>query len=151
MFYKIYLDNDFLIIESFFLKEKIKIDSIDDILILHDRNGVSHKLFMYFNQPIELLLIKTSFFNKILFNLYLTFNNNRYQILRLYDDNLILKICSLLQKDLQSLEVPSNLDESFLWRTTDDGMVFKKIKLIYSKENSGLKQVLSKRKILLGA
>ena len=149
MFYKIYLDNNYLIIESFFLKEKIKINSIDDIVILHDRNRTSHKLFMYFSQPIEFSIVKASIFYKGLLKIYLFFNVNRFQILRRYDDQLILKMCSLLQSNLQALEVPSTLDDSFLWRTTDDGMVFKKIKLIYSKNNLGLKQVLLKRKILI--
>ena len=53
MFYKIYSENNDLIIETFFLKEKIAINSIDDIIISYHRGWNEHKLLTYFNKPVQ--------------------------------------------------------------------------------------------------
>ncbi|MGU3373950.1 hypothetical protein [Chryseobacterium sp. M5A1_1a] len=146
MFYKKYLEDNYLVIESFLLKEKIAINSINDIVILHDRGWNEHKLFMYFNQPVEYELTKSSIFYRILFRLFLNFNSNNFKILRSYEDDFITEILNLLKLNLPTLIETQYLDlnHSFTWRIFDDGMWFKQIKLVYSKENYGLKKVLLK-------
>ncbi|SDD43496.1 hypothetical protein [Pedobacter soli] len=151
MFYKIYLENNDLIIETFLLKEKIAINSIDDIIISYHRGWNEHKLFTYFNKPVQYELSRKTWFYKILFQIFLMFNTEKFRIYRAYDNELITRMFSLLKPYLPTLVETKNLDlrNSFIWMTFDEGGQFKQMKLVYSREGLGLKRVMLKHKILL--
>jgi hypothetical protein len=151
MFYKIYLENNDLIIETFFLKEKIAIDSIDDIIIFYNRGFNKHKLYTYFNKPVQYELTRKSWFYQILFEIFLAFNTEKFRIYRLYENEVIALMFSLLRPYLSTLIETKDLDlaNSFIWMTYDEGGQFKQMKLVYSKEGLGLKRVMLKHKILL--
>jgi hypothetical protein len=147
MFYKIYLENNDLVIETFFLKEKIVMNSIDDIIISYHRGWNEHKLFTYFNKPVQYELTRKSWFYQI----FLAFNTEKFRIYRAYDNELIASIFSFLKPYLPSLIETKNLDlkHSFTWTTCDEGGQFSQMKLVYSREGLGLKRVMLKHKILL--
>lgn len=151
MFYKIYLENNDLIIETFFLKEKIAIDSIDDIIISYHRGWNEHKLFTYFDKPIQYELTRRSWFYQMLFQIFLAFNTEKFRIYRAYDNELITSMFSLLKPYLPTLIETKDLDlaNSFTWMTYDERGQFKQMKLVYSREGLGLKRVMLKHKILL--
>lgn len=151
MFYKIYLENDELIIETFFLREKIATSSIDDIIILYHRGWNEHKLFTYFDKPVQYELTRKSWFYQMLFQIFLAFNTEKFRIYRAYNNELITRMFSLLKPYLPSLIETKNLDldNSFIWMSYDEGGQFKQMKLVYSREGLGLKRVMLKHKILL--
>ncbi len=151
MFYKIYLENDDLIIETFFLKEKITIDSIDDIIIFYNRSFNKHKLFTYFNEPVQYELTRKSWLYQMLFQIFLVFNTEKFRIYRVYENEIIALMFSLLKPYLPTLIETKDLDlaHSFTWMTYDEGGQFKQMKLAYSREGLGLKRVILKHKILL--
>ncbi|KQM68538.1 hypothetical protein ASE74_23985 [Pedobacter sp. Leaf216] len=151
MFYKIYLENNDLIIETFFLKEKIAIDSIDDIIIFYNRGFNKHKLYTYFNKPVQYELTRKSWFYQILFEIFLVFNTEKFRIYRLYENEVIALMFSLLRPYLSTLTETKDLDlaHSFTWMTYDEGGQFKQMKLVYSRDGLGLKRVMLKHKILL--
>lgn len=149
MSYKAYIENEFLIIESFFLKEKIRIKSIDDIIILHHRGWNEHRIFIYLSEPIQHDLVKNSFFNKILYQIFILSKPAKYKIQEAYNDELIINILRILKQHLPTLEEPKDLDSSHIWMVIDEGMHFHITKLVYSRKGLGLKQVMLKHKILL--
>ncbi|MFC1222418.1 hypothetical protein ACFE6N_01340 [Pedobacter sp. BG31] len=151
MFYKIYLENNELIIQTFFLKEKIAIDSIDDIIIFYNRSFNKHKLFTYFNKPVQYELTRKSWFYQMLFQIFLVFNTEKFRIYRVYENEIITLMFSLLKPYLPTLIETKylDLDNSFIWMTEDEGGHFKQTKLVYSREGLGLKRVMLKHKILM--
>lgn len=69
-FSKVYLKENFLFEENFFMIEKINIKSIDDIMIFHYTPGGNHRFYMFLDQPIQYEVKRNSFVNKVLFFVY---------------------------------------------------------------------------------
>lgn len=145
---KVYLEKEFLIIKSSFLTEKIKISSIEDIIILHHRGWNEHRIFMFLNEPIQYGLANNFFFNKIFNQVLLLSKPSKYKIQEAYNDELIVDMFRILKQHLPTLQEPTELDSSHIWKSIDEGVHFHKTKLVYSRESLSLKKIMIKHKIL---
>ncbi|BAP30678.1 uncharacterized protein CHSO_1641 [Chryseobacterium sp. StRB126] len=147
MFYKFYSEDHFLILENRFLKEKIAFNSIDDIVISSQFPSRKYSLYMFFSQPVQYEQ-KKGWWNKIICAI-MNNNNNPYQIKRTYYDNEIEPLLVLIKESLPEAE-PLNLKDSLFWRTDNGTNIFSKMKVMYSRENLLLANILRKHGMMRG-
>jgi len=147
-FTKIYRNDRFLCLESFFVTEKISFDSIEDILIFHVMKQQSHRICIFLNSPVFYELRSESFFNKLLFSLYKLFNRNSLEIKIQLEENDLAVLFQVIETNLPDVRIP-DIRSSLLWRTVDGGFKIPRVKLVYSRSNSGLAATLKKYKILM--
>lgn len=147
MFDKTYLEDDNLIIETIFLKEKIAVDSIDDIVIISEFPSRKYALHMFFTKPIKYQPNK-GWINRVISYIYLQ-NNNPYMIKRTYYDNEIEPLLLMIKKCLPEADYP-DLKNSLYWRTNDGKNAFSKVKIIYSREKLSLANILTKHGMMKG-
>lgn len=147
-FSNIDVKGNFLVDENPLLITKINVQSIDEILIFHYTPSGSHRFYMFLNQPIQYELKHHNVLNKILFSIFKTFNTNSFAIKKVYQDDELKPILKIIDDSLNGALLPIDLDQSFAWQTVDEGINFKKVKLIYSKNGLGLNEVMRKYKIL---
>lgn len=143
---KFYIENNNLIIENFITLEKIKISSIDDIIISRIYPKNKYRIFIFFTNPVE-YDAKKGFFNKIIYSIFKN-NNNTMEIKRVYYDSDTEQLLNTIKQILPSANIPS-IKDSLFWKKEDENTNFKRTKLVYSREGFGLKQVMLKHKILL--
>ncbi|WP_415324822.1 hypothetical protein [Chryseobacterium sp. MMS23-Vi53] len=141
--------DQFLCLESLFMAEKISFDSIEDVLIFHVSEQQDLRVYIFLNKPIIYELKSEKFFNKILFSVFKIFNKNPLEIKTQLERNNLLTLLKLLENNLNNVLIPNDLDNSILWRTVDNGIQIPRTKLIYSKNNLSLTEVMRKHKILI--
>lgn len=137
----------FLVDENLLMISKINLQSIDEILIFHYTPSGSHRFYMFLNQPIQYELKQNTFLHKSLFSVFKIFNNDSYAIKKVYQDTYLQQILKMIEDHLHGTALPINLDQSFAWQTVDQGVNFRKVKLIYSKNGLSLGEVMRKHKI----
>lgn len=141
MFYKCSLEDSFLVIENTFFKEKIAVNSIDDIVISNEFPTRKYSLYMFFTQPVQ-YEPKKGWLNKIIL-LISNNNNNPYEIKRTYYDNEIEPLLILIKKGVPDADLP-DLKNSLFWRANDGTNVFSKMKVMYSKDRLSLANIFRK-------
>lgn len=144
MDFNIQCNKGFLIIENFYRSEKIKIDSIEEILIFHHGERYNNRINFYLNSAIIYEQKGKNIFNKILFNIFTFFHKEKYVIEEKYHDPVLIKLLNTLNNNLPSIIVPKDLENSMFWKTIDNGYSFPMVKLIYSRKKMSLKDVLKK-------
>ncbi len=137
---------NYLIIENYFMFEKIDIKSFDDIVISYEFPSQKYKLSMFFTTPVKYEANK-GLINKIICLIF-NHNNNPYEIKRSYYRKDIKPLLSLIKECLPEVHIP-DLENSIFWRTQDEKNIFDKMQLIYSKSNLTLKNVLKKHKMII--
>lgn len=147
MFYKFYIENNHLIIEDSIALKKIDITSFDDIIISHNYPTRKYHVSMFFTKPVK-YEPRQGFLNKIICAIFKHNNSNSLEIKNTYYDVDMEQLLINIKQILPTANIP-NLDSNILWNTEDEGMNFRKTKLVYSREGLGLKQVMLKHKILL--
>jgi hypothetical protein len=145
-FTNIYFEGNYLIIEDSIMLEKIDIKSFDDIIISHEFPSRKYKLNMFFTNPVKYEPAK-GFINKIICIIF-NHNNNPYAIKRSYYDVNVERLLLMIKQCLPYANIP-DLKNSVNWRTVEGKKVFQRTKLIYSKDNLSLTDVLKKHKILI--
>lgn len=140
---KVYSENDYLIIENFFLIEKIKFDAIDAILIFHHGERYENKIYFYLREPIIYKNQEKRFYSNLLYKIFVFFNKEPLIIEEKYHNEDLLNILYELKNNLNGIEIP-NLQGSMFWKTKDNGYEIPMAKLIYSKKGLGLVNVLKK-------
>lgn len=143
------LKNNFLIFETFFLLQKVSLDSIEDILISHVQVQTRHKISIYLNQPVINELKPGTFINKLLFLVFKAFNKNPYEIIAQYETAELATLLKIFKENLDHTTIPDDIHRSILWRTVDQGIQIPRTKLIYSKNRLGLADVLKKYRLLI--
>ncbi len=147
-FTKIYGTGQFLCLESFFVTEKISFESIENILIFNIMKQQSHRICIFLNRPVFYELRSASFFNKIFFSLYKLFNENSLEIKIELEERDLAIFFQVIEANLPDARIPDTAN-SLLWRTIDGGFKIPRVKLIYSKSNSGLAETLKKYQMLI--
>lgn len=145
---KVYIEKKYLVIENFFLIERIKLDAIDNILIFYHGERYDNRIYFYLLEPIIYEGNKKTFWSNLLFNIFLLFNKETLVIEEKYHNKDMLKILTVLKDNLPSIIIP-NLERSQFWKTIDNGYEIPRVKLIYSKKGLGLVNVLKKYGILI--
>ncbi len=144
MEFNLHCNNGFIIIENFYRIEKIKIDSIEEILIYHHGERYNNRINFYLNNPIIYEQKGKNIFNKMLFNVFIFFHKEKYTIEEKYDDKNLMKLLKILNSNLTNTVVPEDLENSMFWEATDKGYSFPMVKLIYSRKGTGLNKILEK-------
>lgn len=147
-FFTIYLKNNDLVIENSFTTEKIRLDSIDDVIIFHAQERGRFKIFIFSNLPVIFEAKSETFINKLVLSVFKTFNKNSNEIKTHFEEKEVNTLLKILADNLDNVMIPNDLERSLLWRETDNGFQIKGTKLIYSKDKLGLAEVLKKHKIL---
>lgn len=145
---KTYVKEGHLIIENFFLTEKIKLEAIDNILIFHHGERYENRIYFYLLEPIIYENQKKTFWSKLLFNIFLFFNNEHLIIEQRYHNKDLSKILNVLDDNLKEINIPI-LEGSMYWKTRDNGYEIPMVKLVYSKKGLGLANVLKKYKKII--
>lgn len=127
--------------------EKINLDSIENILIFHHDERYEYLITFYLLMPIKYIGKKT-FWSKILFPIFLIFHKDKMKIEEKFHDGDLLTIFTLLQDNLKNVKIPNMEENSLFWKTTDSGYSIPLVKLVYSKNEQGLSEVLKKYNIL---
>lgn len=135
---KFYIENNNLIIENFIMLGKIKISSIDDIIISRIYPKNKYRIFIFFTNPVE-YDAKKGFFNKIIYSIFKN-NNNPMEIKRVYYDSDTEQLLNTIKQILPLANIP-NIKDSLFWKTEDENTNFKRTKLVYSREGFGLSLV----------
>lgn len=147
MFLNKYIEGDFLVIETIFFKEKIRIDSIDDVVIFNKYPSRKYAIYMFFTQPIKYEANK-GWINRI-FTFIHVHNNNPCTIKRTYYDHEIEPLLLMIKKCLPEADLP-DLKKSSYWRTDDGTNIFSKMKVIYSREKLLLANIFRKHGMMKG-
>lgn len=145
-FTKIYFDRNYLIIENSIMLEKIDIKSFDDIIISHEFPSRKYKLNMFFKSPVKYEANK-GFINKIVCAIF-NHNNNPYEIKRSYYDVNVERMLSMIKQCLSDANIP-DLKNSIYWKTEDGKNTFQRTKLIYSRDNLSLSDMLKKHRMII--
>ncbi|MCJ7933445.1 MAG: hypothetical protein MUW56_07370 [Chryseobacterium sp.] len=141
----IYFKDNYLVIENSIMLEKIDVKSFDDIIIFYEFPGRKYKLNMFFTSPVK-YEAKKGFINKIICSVF-NHNNNPYEIKQTYYDINVERLLVMIKQCLTYADIP-DLKNSIYWRTEDGKNIFQRTKLIYSKDNLSLTNVLKKHKII---
>lgn len=141
---KIYSSNGHLVFEDFIVREKIRFDAIEDILIYHVGETYNNQINFYLSQPIVYENINGSWWSKLLYKLFLKTHSDRLTIEEGYSDENISVILSVLQENLTGVSAENDLQNSIFWKTVDQGYEVPRAKVVYSKNGSGLVDVLKK-------
>ncbi|SDQ42573.1 hypothetical protein SAMN05421664_1562 [Chryseobacterium soldanellicola] len=147
-FFTIYLKNNDLVIENSFTAQKIRLDSIDDVIIFSAQERGRFKVFIFTTLPIITEAKSETFINKLVFSAFKTFNKNSNEIKTHFEEKEVNTLLKILADNLDNVMISNDLEGSLLWRETDNGFTIKGIKLIYSKNKLGLAEVLKKHNIL---
>lgn len=141
---RIYSSNGFLVFEDFIVREKINFKAIEDILIYHVGETYNNQINFYLTEPIIYENISGSWWSKLLYKLFLKTHSDRFTIEEGYSDDNISVILSILQENLAGVSDENDLQNSMFWKTIDQGYEVPRAKVVYSKNGSGLVDVLRK-------
>lgn len=143
---KIYTKNYSLIIDSKIIKirEIVPYKNIEAITITHVNETYENEMHMFLSKPIEYENIGSFFFHKIIFSIYLLFHRNRNIISMSYSNDDLLLILNEIKNNLSNVNIPTSLNKSLFWIENSDNHNFSQVKLIYSKSNMTLLDVLTK-------
>lgn len=142
----VYTKNSSLIIDSRIIKirEIIAYKSIEDIIITHVNETYDNEMLIFLSKNIEYENIGKYFFHKILYLIYLFFHRTRNRITISYSNSDLLLILDEVKNNLSNVNIPTSLDKSLFWNENSNSFNCSQVKLIYSKNNLSLSDVLKK-------
>lgn len=143
---KIYSINNSLVIEDSPIRQIIKYNDIQSVIIYNVNETYNNQLDFYLEGPIIYEEMKNKWWSKLLFNLYLSTHKDRYKIEISYVDDLLILILDELYGNLINVSIPNDLNESMFWKTRDSSYNIPGFKLVYSKLGLGLYDTLKKYK-----
>lgn len=146
---KVYTKNYSLIIDSKIIKirELITYENIEAIVVMHVNETYDNEMVLYLSKPIEYENLGKHFFHKIIYSIYLLFHRNRTLISMSYSNDDLCLILNEIKKNLANVNVPIKLNKSLFWNENSDNSNFSQVKLVYSRLNLSLYEVL-KHKII---
>lgn len=144
----IYSKNGSLIIESTLVKvrEIIMYRDIDDIIIKRVNEVYDNQMDVYLSNPIRYENSGKNFIHSIVFQIFLFFHRNKKIINMSYSNNDLLLILNEMKNNIPLKEIPDSLDKSLFWKEVSDNFSFPMVKLIFSRNNLSLFEVLNKYK-----
>ncbi|HEX8576625.1 MAG TPA: hypothetical protein VF677_10075 [Flavobacterium sp.] len=142
----VYTKNSSLIIDSRIIKirEIIAYKSIEAIIITHVNETYDNEMLIFLSKNIEYENLGKHFFHKILYSIYLFFHKNKNIITISYSNSDLLLILNEVKNNLSNINIPTSLDRSLFWNGNSNNYNFSQVKLIYSKSNLSLSDVLKK-------
>ena len=143
---KVYTKNGSLVIDSKIIKvrEVIFYQNIEAITITPVNETYDNEMLMFFSKHIEYENLGKHFFHKIIYSIYLLFHRNRKLISVNYSNNDLLLILNEIKNNLPNVNIPTSLNKSLFWNDNSDNYNFSQVKLVYSKSNLSLSDILKK-------
>ena len=143
---KVYTTNCSLIIDSKIIKirEIIPYKNIEAITITHVNETYENEMLVYLSKSIEYENLGIFFFHKIIYSIYLLFHRNRNLISMSYSNDDLFLILNEIKNNLSNVSIPTSLNKSLFWSENSDNHNFSQVKLIYSRFNLSLLDVLKK-------
>lgn len=141
---RIYSENDFLVIDDYIIREKIRYRSVENVIIYYVGETYNNQIDFYLNEPVIYENINLKWWSKLFYKLFLITHSDKYKIEISYSDDDILLILKQLEITFSDVSIPNDLNNSMLWKTLDSGFSIPGVKLIYSKLNLGLYGALVK-------
>ncbi|MDR6761942.1 hypothetical protein J2Y38_002153 [Flavobacterium sp. 2755] len=144
---KVYTKNYSLIIDSKIIRirELIPYENIEAIVIMHVNETYDNEIVLYLSKPIEYKNLGKHFFHKIIYSIYLLFHRNRNLISMSYSNDDLCLILNEIKDNLTNVNVPISLNKSLFWNENSDNRNFSQIKLVYSRLNLSLFEVLKQK------
>ncbi|SMP36910.1 hypothetical protein [Flavobacterium hercynium] len=141
---KVYTRNCLLIIDSKILRIRqiIPYQNIDSITITHVNETYDNEMIVSLSKPIKYENLGPFFLHKIIYAIYLLFRTNRNLVNISYSDNDLLLILNEIKNNLPNVNIPVSLDKSLFWNENSNNHNFSQVKLVYSKLNLSLFDVL---------
>lgn len=140
----VYSKNGNLIIESKIIKirEIISYQHIDDIIIKHVNEVYDHEMDIFLSQSVKYENAGNNLIHKILFLIFLLFHQNKRTVNVSQSNEDLLIILSEIKNYLPKTIIPSEIDKSLFWKEVSDNHSFSLVKLVFSKSNLSLFEVL---------
>ena len=147
---KIYSNSKFLIYEFLNIRTKINYEDINDIIIYYiDDSIYNNKMDIYLNQPVKYELIKKNTISRIIYFFFLLFHKNKYLVEIEETTENLKKIFFEFRKNMKITNSINDFDDSLFWETNEKKYSFKGVKLVYSKNNDTLGEILKNKDRLI--
>lgn len=142
----VYSKNGNLIIESKIIRvrEIISYQHIDDIIIKHVNEVYDHEMDIFLSQSVKYENAGNNLIHKILFQIFLLFHQNKRKVNISQSNEDLLIILNEIKSNLPKTVIPPDLDKSLFWKEVSDNHSFPLVKLVFSKNNLSLFEVLKK-------
>lgn len=144
---KVYTKNGSLIIDSRTtqIRNIILYQNIEAIITFPVNEAYGNEMLICLSKKSEYENLGNLFFHKILYFIHWLFHKNKKLISMRCSDNELLLILNEIKKNLSNVNIPS-LDKGIFLNEVSNDNTQSQVKLVYSKFNLGLSDVLKKYK-----